>query len=270
MWPVLGSTSRPEAGIVRLRKMPGGERVVVLVAGDDQDRQRELAQADLEVVERGPPRLHAAHRAGGAQGVVLAEPAHHLLPAARVLGLELDARGAAAIDLGEAPAAALLEASGGLLGLGAEARLLRLLGAVADAGADQRERAPRVVEAEVQRREGAHRQADDMRALDPGAVEDRQDVGRGARLAVGRRFRGHVGGRIAARVVGEAAVAPAEEAQLRLPAAVVARELVDEHDRHAFARLLVVEADAVVGLDVRHPARCPPQSANSKPIVRQW
>src|SRR5262249_7306923 len=62
----------------------------------------------------------------------------------------------------------------------------------------------------------------------------------------------HVGRRIAARIVGDAAVGPAEIAQLRLPRADVAGELVHEHDRNAGADLLVIELHSVVGRHMRH------------------
>jgi len=63
-----------------------------------------------------------------------------------------------------------------------------------------------------------------------------------------------VGRRIAARRVDDAAVAAAQRADLRLPAAVVARELVDEEDRRAVAGLLPVQADPVVGRRGAHGA----------------
>ncbi len=89
----------------------------------------------------------------------------------------------------------------------------------------------------------------------PQRIEHAADVVARARLRVALDILGHVGGRIAARVVGDAAVAAREVAQLRLPAAVVAGELVHEHDRRAAAGLLVVELDAVVGGKLRHVAR---------------
>ena len=55
----------------------------------------------------------------------------------------------------------------------------------------------------------------------------------------------HVRRRVAARVVGDAAIAPAEEADLRLPAVQIIGELVHEHDRRAFSGFFVVQAYAV-------------------------
>ena len=85
-------------------------------------------------------------------------------------------------------------------------------------------------------------------------VEHAADVVARARLRVALEVLGHVGGRIAARVVGDAAVAAREVAHLRLPAAVVAGELVHEDDRRAAAGLLVVQLDAVVGVQRWHVA----------------
>src|SRR5690606_16040700 len=55
----------------------------------------------------------------------------------------------------------------------------------------------------------------------------------------------HVRGRVAARVERDAAIAAREESELRLPASIVAGELVYEHDRRAAARFLVVELHTV-------------------------
>ena len=60
----------------------------------------------------------------------------------------------------------------------------------------------------------------------------------GAVLGILRRVLRHLGGREAAGVEGDAAVLPAEAANLRLPAAMIAGELVHEHDRRAGAGLL--------------------------------
>jgi hypothetical protein len=48
-------------------------------------------------------------------------------------------------------------------------------------------------------------------------------------------------------------MAPAEEPHLRLPAAVIAGELVHEHDRLALAGVLVIQSHAVVGRCLAHP-----------------
>src|SRR5258708_14972001 len=73
-------------------------------------------------------------------------------------------------------------------------------------------------------------------------VQRRDDVVLRMRVGVARAVLRHVGGRKAARVEGDAAEAAREEAQLRLPAAVVAGELVHEHERRAAAALLEIQA----------------------------
>src|SRR5258708_27203939 len=75
-------------------------------------------------------------------------------------------------------------------------------------------------------------------------VQHRDDVIPRMRLRIARAVFRHVGGRKAARVVGDAAEVAREEAQLRLPAAVIAGELVHEHERRAAAALLVIQAGA--------------------------
>ena len=104
----------------------------------------------------------------------------------------------------------------------------------------------------MQGREPAHRQADDVRLVDLQAVEHAADVVAGARLGIAGRVLRHLGGRPASRIEGDATVAPREIAHLRLPAAIVACELVHEDDRRAAAGLLVIELDAVVGGKVGH------------------
>ena len=82
---------------------------------------------------------------------------------------------------------------------------------------------------EVEGRVAAHRQADDMRPLDPVVPEYGDEVADGQRLAVRERVRWNVGRRIAARVEREASMATGERLHLGFPVAQVARELVDEH-----------------------------------------
>src|SRR5260370_35279875 len=61
-----------------------------------------------------------------------------------------------------------------------------------------------------------------------------------------------MGGRVPAGIVGDGAIAPREIADLRLVPAIVVGEFVDKHNRSATARLLVIEADPVVGRQVWH------------------
>src|SRR5260370_7817666 len=83
-------------------------------------------------------------------------------------------------------------------------------------------------------------------------VETRRDVVGGARLRVGGRALRHVRGRIPPRVEGDAAVALAEMPQLRLPAAGIAGEFMDEDHRNPCPRLLVMEANSVIRSGLRH------------------
>jgi hypothetical protein len=85
-----------------------------------------------------------------------------------------------------------------------------------------------------------------MRAPNAEMIEYRGRIVGLLRLAIGGGIVGHVGGRIAARVIGDAAVAAGEMPHLRLPAAVIAGELVREDHRGAGPGLLVIEADRVI------------------------
>ena len=128
-------------------------------------------------------------------------------------------------------------------GLGERARLLLELRvlvrmrAVAAAGHHQRQR-PRANRpcrnAAWRNRPSTVRRHALARCRAPSSTQ--QDVVAAALLRIALDVRWHVRRRIAARVVGDAAVAAREMAHLRLPAAVVAGELVHEHDRRAGCR----------------------------------
>jgi hypothetical protein len=128
----------------------------------------------------------------------------------------------------------------------------RRLGAVAAAGDHQRAGAVMVVHAEMHGGEAAHRQADDVRLVDLQRIHHGADVVARAVLRVLVDRVGHLGRRIAARIVGDAAIEPAEMAHLRFPRADIAGKLVHEHDRDAGADLLVIELHSVVGGQMRH------------------
>src|SRR5438034_5815062 len=104
----------------------------------------------------------------------------------------------------------------------------------------------------VQGCETAHRQPDDMRAVELQMIQHRDDVVARVGLGIARRILRHVGGRKAARIEGDATEVAREKAHLRLPAAIVAGEFMDEQQRHAAARCLVIELDAVLGGGVGH------------------
>jgi hypothetical protein len=198
--------------------------------------------------------LHAEQRVDRAEGRVLLELAQVLLERARILRLELHPLRAAAIGLDEACDAFALDQLRILLRRRLELLVLRRMRAVAAARHGNRGRAVAVRHPEVQRGKRAHGKADYVRALDAERVEHAADVVPGAGLRVALEVLGHVGRRVAARVVRNAAVAARKVAHLRLPAAVVAAELVHEHDRRAAARLLEIELDAVVGREGWHNA----------------
>lgn len=126
------------------------------------------------------------------------------------------------------------------------------LGAVAAAGDNERQRAFGVGEAEMQSREPAHRNANDMRLHDFEPVEQAANVLARPLLRVSFLTLGNVRRWVTASVVGDAAVAPREKAQLRLVAVEVAGEFMDEHDRRASTGFLIIEFDAIVGDDLRH------------------
>jgi hypothetical protein len=93
-----------------------------------------------------------------------------------------------------------------------------------------------------------------VRLVDIEPVEHGQHAGALMLEAVIFGARRHVRRRIAARVVGDAAIAPRKIAQLRFPAAVLAHELVHEQDRRSLAGLLVVQPDSVACGDMGHVA----------------
>src|SRR6266403_6181217 len=96
----------------------------------------------------------------------------------------------------------------------------------------------------MQRGQTAHREPADVRPGDAERVEQALDVVGGLLLRVRFWILGHVGRRIAAGVERERTVAPREERRLQPPALRIAGELVDEHQRGALARLVIVELHA--------------------------
>ena len=126
-----------------------------------------------------------------------------------------------------------------------------LRGSRPDTGHDERTGARRLAQAELQRRVGAHAQADDVRLLDAQRVEHRADVVGGMLVAVELIAFRHVGRRVAARVEPDAAVFARKPAHLLLPLAQVCAELVHEDDRVTGAGFLVPQARAA-GICIGH------------------
>src|SRR5689334_5830190 len=158
----LGQDDEPRARDRALHEEARLEAGLVLVAGDDERRHGEPLHVADELPERRPPHLHAAHGVGRALGRMLGELGCELVPAARVLVLVLDAGRADRVFRRGADHAGVDE-GGGLLAFAAEALAPVGLGAIAAAGDDERTRERRVPEAEMERREAAHREPRDMR-----------------------------------------------------------------------------------------------------------
>jgi len=80
-----------------------------------------------------------------------------------------------------------------------------------------------------------------MRLFDLEMIKDRDCVAHDMLVTVGGRIGRHVGRLVAACRVGDAAVALAKFAQLRLPAAVIARKFMHEQNRRAPTHLFEIE-----------------------------
>ncbi len=104
----------------------------------------------------------------------------------------------------------------------------------------------------MQGRKTTHRQAHHVGPIDPQVVEHGDGVVARVDLRIARAVFRHIGRRKTARVVGDAAEIAREKAHLRLPAAMIAGELVDEDERRAAAGFLVMEPGAVLGTRVGH------------------
>ena len=146
-------------------------------------------------------------------------------PATRVLVLKLHPRRAARIGLGGDLHAGVFDQGRRLSRFVVELLALAGLGAIAAAGDDERCRATGVRQAEMQCRETAHRNANDMRLGDREPVEHGADIVAGAVLRIAAGILGHIGGWIAAGIVRDAAIAPRKVADLRFEAAVIVGKL---------------------------------------------
>src|SRR5437763_64831 len=104
----------------------------------------------------------------------------------------------------------------------------------------------------MQHGESAHRKADAVRRVHSGRVENRDRVLDRTALRVGRLFRGHVRRWIATGRVRDALMTSRQVHDLRLPASMVAGELVDEQDRNARTGDFVVQLDSVRAASLRH------------------
>src|SRR5438270_208947 len=211
------------------------------IAAEHEERgNRHFLQALAQVVERGPAALHAEQRIRGAERRMLGELREVFGEGALILELELHALRTDAVRGDELRHAFAPDA----LGVGArillELLVMRRVRAIRAARHRDGECAIGIVHAEMQRGEGAHREADDMRPLDLQTIEHAADVVARTLLGIAVPVFRHFGGRIAPRVVPDAAIQACEVAHLRLPAAQVAAEFMHEDERGAGARLLVM------------------------------
>ena len=220
-------------------------------------RHREALVLGLHLEDRRPLALHAAHGVGLAERRAAGEAVLVLLPAHGILGHQLHARRPSRVELRHLRHAALLELGDDRVGVPMEGRTLAARASVAGAAHHQRERALREHEAEVQRGEAAHRQADHVGLVDLEVIENGLDVLGGLGLRVALRVTRDIRGRVAAGVEGDRAVPPGEELHLRRPAMEIVGELVNEEDRRALPDLLVVQLDAVGSRRVGHQSITP-------------
>src|SRR3954452_15771640 len=176
---------------------------------------------------------------------MLTQPFGKQPPTARVLLLKLHARGALGIGLREKLRALLFEVPGDLLGDTLEVLFMGFFGAIPGARCADRLDALGPAQASMQNGEAAHGQAYQMSPGQAGAVHDVENVIRRARLRVGRYVLGDFRRWKSARSEGQTLVTPREEAHLRLPAPVVAAELMDEDDWRAGSSRLIMQLHAI-------------------------
>ena len=225
---------------------------LVFVAAHHQQRHVDGRDARRQLVQARAPPLIAFHRVGRAGGRVLRQLGSVLGETPRVLVQVLHARRAMAVGGRELRHAVAADRAGAFDRFLLERLVLGRM--CPRAAADQRQRQGArccghgaVGHAEMQHGERTHRAAHQVRSLDAQGVEHGNDVVPHAFLRISVRPIRHVGRRVPARAVRNAVIAPREMAQLRFPAAMVTRKLVNKHDRRAAAGFLEVQVDAVVG-----------------------
>ena len=148
--PQFTMTESAAEGMVCFISTPGRQAGPVLVAGQHQGRHPERRHLVREVVERGPPRLEAAHGGRRARLRMFGKLVAKLAPAARVLVLELHPGRAFRVDVGEGVHAVPLDQFRRRLGFGLELCALVGLRPVAAARHDKGDRALGIAEAEMQ------------------------------------------------------------------------------------------------------------------------
>ncbi len=217
----------------------------VLVAGDEERRHLQSAQPVLEMPQRRTRRENSAQRHRHAGHRMLGE----LLRKATPTRLVLRAQALRVAAFGQLTGKRRHADGLGVIRLATQIdsvlRLLIRLGAVSDAGHHERAREVSITQAEMQRRESAHRQSDDVRrSVRDGAHHVGEIVG-GAVLAVGADIGRNGRRRIAARAIDRAAKVAGEIADLRIPAPRIAGEFVNEDQRRAAPGRAHVELDSI-------------------------
>src|SRR5207248_11021210 len=122
-----------------------------------------------------------------------------------------------------------------------------------------------VAQAEMEGAEPTHGEPDDVRLRDGEVVEHGDGIRHGPRLRVGGRVMWDVRRRIAPRIIGDAAVAPAEGPHLWLPAPAVAAELVGQEEWEAPPRLFIIKLYTVIGGCAWHRLSLPCVSGTAAP-----
>src|SRR5262249_27193823 len=155
--------------------------------------------------------------AGGGLAGRWRELADELFPAARVFILELHARRPQRISFGRFGHAGLLEPPRRRLCFLCELLTLVGGGPIAASGADQRTRTLRGGEAEMARRETAHRKPDNVSLVDLQRVEHGTNIVACSILRVTLPLSRHVRRWVSPRIVGDAAISARKIANLWFP-----------------------------------------------------
>src|SRR5262249_61989134 len=103
----------------------------------------------------------------------------------------------------------------------------------------------------MKRGKSAHREADNVGFVDLQRIEYRADIVTRALLRIFFLILRHIRRRIATRIEGDAAIMLRKMADLLLPGANVASKFMNEYDRYAFARILLIEFHSIVSRSIR-------------------
>ena len=249
-------------------KQAGLDAGVVLVAEDNENRQRQLSEPGFVFIERGPPGLKAALGMGRSLRIMARQRGHEFGKSTRVLGLEADPVRRLSVDFGGLRRSLRLENARVLLVAFAERLDALRLRTGADAGQRQRQRALGPDQPNLQRRVGPHREADEMGCFDVEMVEHGEYIVAEMLPGEGVRRRG-LGRFVSARRKSDAAVTPRQVPHLRLPAGIIGGELVNEQDRGAASGFFIVKPRLVLCAGVRHcDLPCAGVVARRSPIRR--